>query len=111
MRLIESLERIAREHPLERKVLVCPNRGVGRELLRALAVKGVGWVGFEVTTPAELAVELTAMDIAKDGRAADDFQRRGILDRAIDATLLNGRGESRLADLVDGVGFRDALAN
>jgi ATP-dependent helicase/nuclease subunit B len=111
MRTIEHLERIARDHRAERKVLVCPNRGVGRELLRALAVKGVGWVGFEVTTPAELAVELTAMDLAKDGRAADDFQRRGILDRAIDATLLNGRGESRLADLVDGVGFRDALAN
>ena len=54
--LIHALDRIATEHPLERKVLVAPARGAGRELLRTLARMRGGWTGFEVTTVRPLAM-------------------------------------------------------
>ena len=49
-RLVEALDRLARERPLDRKLVVAPTFGGGRELLRRLALEGSGWIGFEVTT-------------------------------------------------------------
>src|SRR5262245_42812116 len=56
--LLQSLERATRNHPLDRKILVCPTKQQGRELLRALSVSGTAWLGWEVATPWLLALEL-----------------------------------------------------
>lgn len=110
MRTIEHLERVARDHRAERKVLVCPNRGVGREVLRALAVKGVGWVGFEITTPRSFALALAGDDLAAGGRApVDEFEEEALLDEAIDeAVATDAAWTERLSQ---GIGFRAAMAN
>ncbi|MGH7570339.1 MAG: PD-(D/E)XK nuclease family protein [Gemmatimonadota bacterium] len=110
MRLLETLLRIDRDHPAQRKVLVGPNRGVGRELLRALAVRGAGWIGFEVTTPRSLALSISADDLAASGRAPlDEFEEGALLDEAIDEAVAGGGGW--IERLSQGVGFREAMAN
>ncbi|MGH7556322.1 MAG: PD-(D/E)XK nuclease family protein [Gemmatimonadota bacterium] len=110
MHLLDTLERIAREHPVERKILVCPNRGVGRELLRALAVRGVGWIGFDVTTPRSLALSISADNLAASGHAPlDEFEEEALLDEAIDEAVAGGSGW--IERLSQGIGFREAMAN
>lgn len=110
MQLIEHLERIAREEPVSRKILVCPNRGVGRELLRALAVRGVGWVGFEIATPRSLALSLSGDELAAGGRASmDEFEEEALLDEAIDEAVAGDPGWTER--LSQGIGFREAMAN
>ncbi len=90
-------------------MVVGPNRGVGRELLRRLALAGPGWVGFDHATPASLAHDLAAPSLAADGLAGvDEIERRAIVDEALDAALDPGHS---MAELADGVGFRDAVAN
>lgn len=90
---------------------MCRNRGVGRELVRALAVGGTPWIGLEPTTPGELARDLVALDLAREGLApVDDLDQRALLDEAIDETV-GAEGEDALASLAEGVGFRDAVAN
>jgi ATP-dependent helicase/nuclease subunit B len=110
MRLLEELERIARENRAERKILVCPNRGVGRELLRALAVRGMGWVGFEVMTPRSFAMSICGDDLAARGRTpVDEFGEEALLDEAIDEALAGDPGWTER--LSQGIGFREAMAN
>ncbi len=110
MRMIEHLERISREQAPERKVLVCPNRGVGRELLRALAVRRVGWIGFEVATPRSYALSVAADGLAARGFSPmDDFEEAGLLDEALAETF--GDESAPLGRLSQGVGFREAMAN
>jgi hypothetical protein len=83
---------------------------VGREILRRLALEGAGWIGFEHSTPASLAQELVAFDLAGEGFSLiDELQQRAIADEALDAALAGDVG--RLATLGEGVGFRDAVAN
>ncbi|HET6342691.1 MAG TPA: PD-(D/E)XK nuclease family protein [Gemmatimonadota bacterium] len=110
MKLIEHLERILREEPVARKILVCPNRGVGRELLRALAVRGVGWIGFEITTPRAFALSISGDDLAALGRAPmDEFEEEALLDEAIDEAV---EGDPDWTErLSRGIGFREAMAN
>ncbi|HKY59819.1 MAG TPA: PD-(D/E)XK nuclease family protein, partial [Gemmatimonadota bacterium] len=110
MKLIEHLERIARGEPVGRKVLVCPNRGVGRELLRALAVRGVGWIGFEITTPRSFAQSIAGDALAAQGRTPmDEFEEEALLDEAIDEAVTGDAGWTER--LSQGIGFRQAMAN
>lgn len=96
--------------PPERVVLLAPNRGVGREMLRSRTRAGAGWIGIEVGTPESLAQDLIAIDLAAERLApVDDLDRRALIDEAIDRALEGV--DSAFGDLREGVGFRDALAN
>lgn len=95
----------------ERRVLLCPNRGIGRELLRSLVLKRRGWVGLEIATPESLANDLLAIDLARDGMTViDELDRRALIDEAIDEAL-EAEDRTLLGKLREGVGFRDAVAN
>jgi ATP-dependent helicase/nuclease subunit B len=108
-RLVEALVRVARERPLERKIVVAPTFGGGRELLRRLARVGGGWVGFEVTTPRLLALRLARPRMASDGlQTMDEFDEQALLDEALDGALASGV-DGGLGELSEGVGFREAV--
>lgn len=110
MRLLESLEAVAEEHPLDRKLLVGPTLGAGRELLRALALRRGRWIGFEPTTLRPLALEIVGSELAAEGlELLDDFSERALIDRALDEVLEEWEAP-RFQPLAEGVGFRDAVA-
>lgn len=107
-RTLAALAEAAAAHPFERKLLVTRRMGIGREMLRALAVNGVSWIGFDVTTPLRLAHELAASDLAeRDLTVMDEFDELALLDAAMDAAL-DGSG-GRLARLAEGIGLRRAV--
>lgn len=107
-RLLTALAGAAAAHPYERKLLVCRRAGVGRELLRTLAGRGIPWIGFEVTTPRQLAQGILEDELAAEGLVVTDaFDELSILDAAIDAVLDGAAG--RLAELAEGVGLRQAV--
>ena len=54
--LLVSLGEATLAHPFDRKLLVCRRPAEGRELLRALAAAGVGWVGWEPVTLRSIAL-------------------------------------------------------
>ena len=109
LRLVDALMRAARERPVDRKVLVAPTFGAGRELLRQLARRGRGWIGFEVTTPRPLALSLAGPAMATEGlQPLDGFDRQALLDEALDGALASG-ADSGLGELSEGVGFREAV--
>jgi len=94
---------------MDRKLVVSPTFGGGRELLRALARRGHGWVGFEVMTPNSLAAWLARGTLAREGlQPTDAFDRQALLDEALDAALAAGL-DAGLGDLSEGVGFREAV--
>src|SRR5688500_16007300 len=100
------LKQVGRLWMVERKILVCRNRGVGREILRRLALSGAGWIGFEHATPASLAGDLVAVELAREGLSlVDELEQRAIVDAALD-TALEGDA-SELTALSEGVGFRE----
>jgi ATP-dependent helicase/nuclease subunit B len=102
-RLLVSLEAATRAHPLERKLLVCPRLADGRELLRALAMAGVPWAGWEAATLRAVALDAAAPSLAADGRSpADELDALAAADRAIDAVA------TRRAR-ADGVAARGAI--
>lgn len=106
--LVAELERVAAEHAGKRKLLVCRRHGVGRELLRTLALARGGWIGFEPTTPSALALELAAIPLATESlRVADAFDELALLDEAIDGTLSSA--PARLRELGEGVGLRQSI--
>jgi hypothetical protein len=107
--LLAALATAAGEYRYDRKLLVCRRMGVGRELLHALAVRGVSWIGYEVTTPRLLAHELVAAQLAVDGVAVmDEFDELAILDEAMDEVLHGASGG--FAELAEGTGLRQAVA-
>jgi CRISPR/Cas system-associated exonuclease Cas4 (RecB family) len=106
---VDALAREARERPLERKLVVAPTFGGGRELLRALARRGHGWVGYEVMTPTALAARLARGALALEGfQALDAFDRQALMDEALDGALASGP-DAGLGELSEGVGFREAV--
>jgi CRISPR/Cas system-associated exonuclease Cas4 (RecB family) len=106
--LVESLARVSKTHRVARKLLVCPTRAVGRELLRRLSLSGDGWIGFEVTTPRPLALRLARPAMERGHLAVlDAFEARALLDDAMDTALQSEA--AILGALADGVGFRDAV--
>ena len=86
-------------------------RGEGKELLRQVALRGVSWVGMEVTTLRPLAVRLASGELAKTrSRMIDPFDEQALVEQAID-DVLGGDSASRFRVLADRVGFRDAVRN
>jgi hypothetical protein len=108
-RVLSALSAAAVAHPYARKLLVVRRMGVGRELLRTLAVRGVPWIGFEVATPRQLAQSLIDTELTAEGlTVTDPFDELSMLDEAIDAVLAGAGG--RLAELAEGAGLRQAVA-
>lgn len=110
--ILLSLDELAQQQRTARKILVCGYTAEGREMLRALALAGRGWIGFEPTDAKRLANEVVAHDIVRDGlRIADSFDLLALLDQAIDETVARtGDGLSaEIRSLVDQVGFRKAI--
>jgi ATP-dependent helicase/nuclease subunit B len=111
--ILLSLDELAQRQRTARKLLVCSYGAEGRELLRALALAGHGWIGFEPTDPRKLANELVAHDIVRDGlRIADGFDLLALLDQAVDEVIgKNGAGgiSAEVKELAEHVGFRDAI--
>lgn len=107
--LLCQLGRESLSHPLTPKLLVCRLHGQGHELLRALARAGVGWLGFEVVSPGELAARLVAPALAAEGSSpVDEFDQRACVDEALDAVVEAGASR-RLRELAETGGFRDAV--
>jgi hypothetical protein len=111
-RLPPTLAALARSiagHRFRRRLLVAPRTGVGRELLRSLALRNVAWAGVEVTTPTRLAHELVAPALAAEGLSlTDEFDELAVLDAAMDDVLRGATGT--LARLAEGPGLRRAVA-
>ncbi|MHB1193571.1 MAG: PD-(D/E)XK nuclease family protein [Longimicrobiales bacterium] len=108
-RLVDALARAAGERALDRKILVAPSFGAGRELLRSLARRGRGWVGFEVTTPRPLALLFARPGMAAEGlHPLDGFDQQAFLDEAMDGALAAGT-DGGLGELAEGVGLREAV--
>ena len=106
--LVRSLALASRDHPLERKVLVCASKQQGRELLRALSASGTGWLGWEVSTPWLLALELVQQDLADSGESvADEFRIMRMVDDAIDGEVAAGNPHLKAATV--SASFRAAL--
>lgn len=108
--LLHALVREAETHPLERKLLVAPAAGAGRELLRSLARARGGWTGFEITTVRPLAVRCATEWIAAEGvRVLDAFEEEARLDEALDAALDADAHGDVFGELAEGPGFRRAV--
>jgi ATP-dependent helicase/nuclease subunit B len=111
-RLLVSLDQATSDSPLDRKLLVCRERGEGRELLRALALRTGGWIGWEATTLRDLAGELAFVRLSEQGlRVLDEVELAAVVDGALDSTLGRLGANSRFGALGDGVGFRKAAAD
>ena len=109
--VLRSLESATAAYPLDRKLLVCRSVGEGRELLRALAVRGGSWLGWEVTTPRRLALDRVAPALAEAGLGvADPYDEEAALDAALDGVLEADAGGA-LRELGEAAGFREAVAN
>lgn len=107
--IVQALGHVAREYPMDRKLLVAPTFGGGRELLRRLATHGGGWVGFEVTTPRTVALRLAEEALIREELSPlDAFAERALLDEALDEALA-ASGDASLGELSEGVGFREAV--
>lgn len=86
--MVEALDRLARERPLDRKLVVAPTFGGGREILRRLALEGRGWIGFEVTTPRPLALRVAGHVLDDRGLVPlDPLDQQALLDEAMDSAL------------------------
>src|SRR5688572_10049784 len=110
--LLLSLDELAQRQRTARKILVCGYTAEGREILRAMALAGRGWIGFEPTDPKRLANELVAHDIARDNlRIADAFDLLALLDQAIDETIARSGGvlSADIRSLAEQIGFRKAI--
>ena len=89
--------------------MVTPTFGGGREILRSLARRGQGWVGFEIVTPPALAARLARPALSRESlQPLDVFEQQALLDEALDAALASGH-DAGLGDLSEGVGFREAV--
>ncbi len=110
-RLLAALDEADARHPTERKLLVCRDHGEGRELLRALALRKGGWMGWEAATLRDLAGEMALAGLADRGlRTIDEIEQAALVDSALDEVVEQRGAKSLFAPLSDGVGFRRAMA-
>jgi ATP-dependent helicase/nuclease subunit B len=108
-RTLRALAELSAAHPYARKLLVCQRPAQGRELLRALADAGTPWIGWETTTPRQLAHDLVALPLARAGiRLADDFDVLALVDEAIDDVQARGAA-GPFGAVAGALGYRDAL--
>ena len=102
--LIHALASEADRNAIARKLIVVPTFGMGRELLRRLSLERMGWVGFEITTPHTLALQLARLGLDSASlKTLDAFEQQSILDEALDLCISSGDGE--LGNLSEGVGL------
>jgi CRISPR/Cas system-associated exonuclease Cas4 (RecB family) len=105
-----ALAAVASAHPYERRLLVCARPAHGRELLRAMAYRGVAWSGIDVRTAQQVAHELMAPDLALEQlEVIDEFDELALLDEAMDEVL--GNASEGLAELAEGFGLRQAVVH
>ena len=106
--LIHALASEADRNAIARKLIVVPTFGMGRELLRRLSLERMGWVGFEITTPHTLALQLARLGLDSASlKTLDAFEQQSILDEALDLCISSGDGE--LGNLSEGVGLREKV--
>jgi ATP-dependent helicase/nuclease subunit B len=109
-RLLAALTEADARFPGERKLLVCRDHGEGRELLRALALRTGGWMGWEAATLRDLAGEMALAGLADRGlRTIDEIEQAALVDAALDEVVESLGPESVFGALAEGVGFRQAL--
>lgn len=109
--VLQHLESVTESHPFDRKLLVCGSMGEGRELLRALARHGRSWIGWEITTPRRLALDLVGPAVAAGGQSvADAYEEQAAVDAALDL-VLDAPAFEPLRDLAETPGFRQAVLN
>ena len=111
-RLLAALDEADARHPTERKLLVCRDHGEGRELLRVLALRKGGWMGWEAATLRDLAGEMALAGLADRGlRTIDEIEQAALVDAALDEVVESLGERSVFAGLAEGIGFRRAVAD
>lgn len=109
--VLRHLETVTDQQFLDRKLLVCRSVGEGRELLRALGRHVGSWIGWEITTPRRLAMELAAPELSAEGLSvADAYEEEAAVDAALDAAL-EAAAHAPLRELAETPGFRQAVVN
>ena len=109
--VVTDLAAVTDQHLLARKLLVCTSMGEGRELLRALARHSGSWIGWEITTPRRLAMELVGPTLAAEGLSvADPYEEQAAVDVALDGAL-EREAMASLRELAETPGFRQAVVN
>ncbi len=108
--LVENIAKFCREHPREEKILVAPNRIVGRQITDsvALALEPAGWVNLRAETVGSLAQAVAGEEAAGEGRST--LSRAMILalvEKICDETLAD---DSYFGELRHSPGFHRALA-
>ena len=86
-RLIESLARICKQYPIDRKILAVQSHHAGQLILQSLAKCSGGWLNLRAVTPAELAWDAIAAEASARGlMAADDVTLEGTVIEAYQGT-------------------------
>ena len=92
-RLVASLAAFCREHPLDEKILVAPDRIVGRQITDAVArlLSPGGWVNLHVETVGSLAHAIAGPEIAAERRTSlSRAQRVAIVEKICAEALDDG---------------------
>ena len=109
--LVRELIRVLADGGPRRTTLICRTRGEGKELLRQVALRGVSWLGMEVTTLRPLALRVASRSLAEARlRMIDPFDEQALIERAVD-DVFDANPRSRFGLLSEKVGFRDAVRN
>jgi len=107
VRLIDSIARACREHPLEEKVLVAPSLAIGHSLVERLAREGHSWVHLRVETVRTIALRIAGPDLSREGlRLLSRAQALALVEQACAEFL---KPNSYFGELRDRPGFHRAL--
>jgi len=109
-RLVGALAAFCREHPLGEKILVAPDRIVGRQLTDAVArlLAPGGWINLRVETVGTLAHSIVGPDLAAEGRRTlSRAQRVAVVEKICGEVLSD---ESYFGGLRRSPGFHRALS-
>ena len=109
-RLIPRLAAIDREHPVQRKLLVSPDPSYGSELLACLARQQGGWIGWEVTTPRQMAASLAVNSLCDlEVRTATTVEVAELCDIALERAISAGSVDASIVELAHDAGTREAI--
>jgi hypothetical protein len=109
-RLVESLIRISHEYPTHRKRLVGVDVNHGRELLRVLARRTGGWIGWEATTVRQIADQLAFVALSERGkRAGSDIEIGALISDALVTAVQRDAFSAQFRRLTRNAGFRTAV--
>jgi ATP-dependent helicase/nuclease subunit B len=106
---VAHLARLTADHPYGRKRLIAQKLHA-RELLLTLARHTGGWIGWDATTPKDLAEELAFARIGREGlKPASDAEVTALVNEAITAARERGEFSEGTTALIDGPGLRARL--